>query len=205
MNFKKILIFGGLALILIGGGAYAYLNLLGGGEHGEADADGEETASAEAPAAETPAPAPAPKSDAASDASNSDYDDDSSSGEDDEAGIVAVNQIHVINLPRSAKGVRGSFLKAQFSIFVRDQELGKQMSSDTPTPEREEARAIILDILSTMTAEEVMDNEIRYTIRQDIMDRLNERFRPRPSADKKAPPRPKKPIKDVLIVEWAVQ
>jgi len=200
MNVKKIMIFGGIGLVVVavaGAGAYYFLNKPGG-HQAEAEPGHEDSATVET----SPAPA---SSVAKPPATSSDYDDDSPAGEEEETGIVAVNQTHVINLPSNGPGARGGFLKCQFSIFIRDPELGKQMSSETPTPEREEARAIILDILSMMTAEEVLDSEIRVTIKQDILDRLNERFRPRPSADKKAPPRPRRPIKDVLIVEWAVQ
>jgi len=217
---KKILIFGGLALILAGGGGYAYLFLFKkGGGHAEAAATegaegaGEDALAAESHSAEPPPPKPTPVATVASNAPGNDYDYDYSSAqqEDEETEITAANQTHIINLPAATRGARAGFLKCQFSILVRDPELGKKIASDTPTPEREESRAIIFDILSTISADEALDTEMRLTIRQDIMDRLNERFRPRvPAAadkgkDKNAPQRPVRPIKDVLVIEWAVQ
>ncbi|MDR1841890.1 MAG: flagellar basal body-associated FliL family protein [Holophagales bacterium] len=201
MSIKKIMIFGVVGLVVLAGAGAAYyflvLNKQGGQE--ASDSGHEESGSSEAPSSSTPPPAAQPP------AASNDYDDDLPAGEEDETGIVVATQTHVINLPTASPGARGGFLKCVFAIFIRDAELGAQMTSETPTPQREEAKAIILEILSDMTAEEVLDSEIRITVRQDIMDRLNESFRPKPSADKKAPQRPRKPIKDVLITEWAVQ
>ena len=183
MMLKKILVYGGIGLLLVAGaGAGAYFFLAGRKPGGG------------------PAEEGAPPKDPTT--ARSDPYDDYPIPEENDSNVVAVNQTHVINLP----GSRSGFLKCQISIFVRDPELGKQMGSDTPTPEREESKAIVLEILNTLSAEEVRENETQLTLRQDILDRLNERFRPtRPPADKKSPPRPRKPIKDVFIIEWAVQ
>jgi len=125
--------------------------------------------------------------------------------EDDGAEIVAVTQSHTINLPGGSPN-RNSFLKCQISILVRDTELGKAMGSDTPTPEREGAKAVVLEALSSLTVEDVLDPDVRSVLQQDIVNALNTRFRNRPPPkEKKAPPRPAIPIKEVLVVEWAVQ
>ena len=184
MMLKKILVYGGVGLLLAAGaGAGAYFFLAGRDSGGRPQAEEGE----------------APRDPAATQVNQ--YDDYPMADEDD-SNVVAVNQTHVINLP----GSRSGFLKCQISVFIRDPELGRQMSSDTPTPEREESKAIVLEILNTLSAEEVRESETQLTLRQDIMDRLNERFRPtRPPADKKSPPRPRRPIKDVFIIEWAVQ
>jgi flagellar basal body-associated protein FliL len=89
--------------------------------------------------------------------------------------------------------------------MVRDLELANKMNAESPSPENAEAKSIVLEALSSMTEEDIFDNEARLILRQDITERLNERIRPKPSTDKKAPPRPSRPFKDVLITEWAVQ
>jgi flagellar basal body-associated protein FliL len=72
-------------------------------------------------------------------------------------------------------------------------------------------RAVVLEALSGKTVEEAADVETRESIRQEIKDKLNEKFAGRnrtKEAQEKAkktgkPPKP--PIKDVLVVDWAIQ
>jgi len=128
---------------------------------------------------------------------------------------VAVTQSHIVNLlgvattPGAtpvAATARGGFLKCQISILVRDEELGKAMGAEKPTPESEAAKAIVFEALSAMTTEDAIDPDARSILRQDILGKLNARFRSRPSKDKKKVPlAPGTLIKEVLIVEWAVQ
>lgn len=104
-----------------------------------------------------------------------------------------------------------AFLKCDLSILFRDQELGKLATSDKPTPENSIIRAMVLEALSGKSVEEASDVETRESLRQELKDKLNERFASRTrtkEALEKAkktgkPPRP--PIKDVLVIDWAIQ
>jgi len=192
MDIKKILIFGGIGLFVIaggGGGAFYFLN--------KPHSEQEEETPDEQNAPEKPAAAEAPKTPPPAPVSTSNYAADSASIEE----TVPVTQTHIINMP----GSKGGFLKCQISILVRDLELGKKMNSDEPNSENVEAKSIVLNALSSMTEEDISDNEAKQVLRENITERLNERIRPLPSTDKKAPPRPARPFKDVLITEWAVQ
>ncbi|HWQ08229.1 MAG TPA: flagellar basal body-associated FliL family protein, partial [Holophaga sp.] len=105
------------------------------------------------------------------------------------------------------EGRKNAYLIVEFDILFRDQELGRLATSDKPTPENSIMRAAILDAISGKTLEEVSDVDARESIRQDILDRLNEKFAPKPpkpgeKEEKKK--KPKKPIKDVLVVAWAI-
>jgi flagellar protein FliL len=106
----------------------------------------------------------------------------------------------IVNLDGPRKN---AMLKAEISILFRDQELGKLATSDKVTPENVTIRSIVLAGLSGKTLEEVTDVESREMIRTEIKDKLNEKFlhRVKPKEGKKA----KKPIKDVLVVDWAIQ
>jgi len=184
---KKVMVFGGLGLVLLAaaGGAYFMANR---GDREDADADaGSDWAPARA--AEPEKAKPQPK--AAPHGGRADQDD----GE-----IVVAKQIHVVNIP----GGKG-FLRCQFSFLVRDQDLGKVMASDQPTAESEEAKSIVLGILQTLSADGMNDPANHETLRTYIMDSLNDRFGGSPSADRTLPPRQKEPIKDVFITEWAIQ
>jgi len=201
MNIKKLVIFGGIGLILVLGawvGANQF-GLIGGGDHGaEPSADSDHALAAEAPRVAEPPPPRAPASAPAHDS----YDDE------DEAESVyktAANQTHIINLAQGESGRGLSFLRCQISIIIIDEELGKAMTSDTPTYESEKAKAIVLDRLTEIELAEVNEPEIKEVFAADVKDRLNEQFRPKPSSDKKAPPRPRRPISEVLVVQWAIQ
>lgn len=209
MNMKKILIFGVLGLVVVGGGAGAYLYLKkAGGGHEPEQPQAEGPVQAAEPSAEPPAQSPA-QPPAQPVQANANYSPTTDVYEDDGTEVVAVTQSHTINLPgdgTSGSRSRSSFLRCQVSILVRDTELGKAMASDTPTPEREAAKAVVLDALSALTMEDVTDQEVRSILKQDILNALNARFKNRPPPkEKKAPPRPAIPIKEVLIVEWAIQ
>jgi flagellar basal body-associated protein FliL len=112
----------------------------------------------------------------------------------------------IVNLDR-----KNSFLKCEVDILFRDSELGKLATSDKPTPENSIIRAIVLEAVSGRTVEEAADVESRETIRQEIKDKLNEKFASRMRTKealehaKKTGKPPRPPIRDVLIVDWAIQ
>lgn len=103
----------------------------------------------------------------------------------------------IVNLDR-----KNAYLKVELHILFTDPELGKAATSDKPTPENSQIRALLLEILSGKTLEEASDVELRESLRQEIKDRLNERFAPKPDPEAKKAPKP--PVKDVLVVDWAI-
>lgn len=101
-----------------------------------------------------------------------------------------------------------AFLHCELNILFCDAELGKLAASDKASPERSEILAIVLDALTGKSVEEASDPEFRESLRRDIKDKLNEKFAPKPLKPGEDPPKhkaPKHPIKDVLIVDWAIQ
>ena len=78
------------------------------------------------------------------------------------------------------EGKKNTYLVVEFDILFRDQELGKLATSDKPTPENSIIRAMILEAISGKTLEEASDLEFRESIRQEIKDKLNEKFAPKP-------------------------
>ncbi len=154
---------------------------------------------AAAAAAQNPAQPAAPQDD----------DDDAAPSGGEEGGSPAVMVLKqlIVNLDSAHKN---AFLKCELNILFNNQELGKLATSDKPTPENSIIRAIILQVLSGKTVEEASDVETREAIRQEIKDKLNEKFANRHSKEELAkakktgrPPRP--PIKDVLVTDWAIQ
>ncbi|HNX31289.1 MAG TPA: flagellar basal body-associated FliL family protein [Holophaga sp.] len=108
----------------------------------------------------------------------------------------------------NVEGMKNAYLVVEFNLLFRDNELGRLVTSDKPTPENSIMRAIILDAISGKSMDEISDVESREVIRQDILDRLNERFAPKPpkpgEEKKEGPKKPKRPVKDVLVVAWAI-
>ena len=207
MNIKKILVFGILGLMLAGGAGLGCKLFSKKDEGDAATAEGADAqGGAQADAAKAPAPSQPPPP-----AIPPDDDDDGSDK-------VAANFTKVINLPPQP-GAKSAFLKATISVIAIDEELGKALASPTPTYERSKTESIFLEALNKMTPEELDDSEAQLTFAQDIKDQLNELFRPKPSTggdkkkekekkeekEKDAKPRPLRPIKEVLILEWAFQ
>lgn len=223
MNIKKLLIFGILGLVLVGGaggGAYYFLFLKkGDGEHAGAEEEKHEDWHAEAEAPKAPAPKPAQQPQTPS------YIEEDADEESDVK--IAANQTHIINLPTVQGGSRNVYLKCQISIIVIDEELGNAMKSPAPTYESEKSKSIVRETLNELSAEEISDPDTQEIFKQDIKDKLNEQFRPRPSSSAAAKPskeskghggghgggkeaestgpRPLRPIKEVLIIEWQIQ
>ena len=159
-----------------------------------------------APAAASGADAPVPEA-------KDDEDEDEPAekgGEEKEGGggppVMTLNRL-IVNLDGPRKN---AFLKCDIHILFRNQELGKLAASEKPTPENSIIRAIVLEALSGKTVEVATDVETRETIRQEVKDKLNEKFANKHSKAelekaKKTGKHVKPPIKDVLIVDWAIQ
>ena len=157
---------------------------------------------AAAPAADSPVSE-------ASDAKDDDDDEPAEKGGEEGGGGPPVMQLNrlIVNLDGPRKN---AFLKCDIHILFRNQELGKSAASDKPTPENSIIRAIVLEALSGKTVEVATDVETRETIRQEVKDKLNEKFANKHSKAelekaKKTGKHVKPPIKDVLIVDWAIQ
>ena len=190
MNLKKIIMIGGIAAVL-GAGAYFGAPMFMGGE-GSAEADDEDELEEK--------PAPPPKKEKEEKPKEAAKGAPAPAAEDDGEPVVA-KQVHIVNMP----GGKGGFLRCQFSLMVRDPDLGKQLTSDKPTAESEEAKAIVLAILRQLTPEDMNNADAQDVLKLDIIQKLNDRYGGTPASDKTLPPRAKEPIKDVFITEWAIQ
>lgn len=190
---KKIIIMGGIGLVLLaalgGGGFFAWKKFMA------------------KPAAQVEPKKDEPAKDGAQEQHKGEEDEEDATAESGEHGGAGGPAVMVypkiVNLDR-----KNAYLKVELHIIFRDQELGKAATSDKPTPEASEIRATLLELLSGKTLEEASDLETREFIRNEIKDKLNEKFAPKPPkpGEKEDPKhkRPKKPIKDVLVVDWAI-
>ena len=136
-------------------------------------------------------------------------DEPAAGGEKEGAGGPSVLQLTrlIVNLESPRKN---AFLKCDIHILFRDQELGKAATSEKPTPENSVIRAIVLEALSGKSVDVAADVETRESVRQEIKDKLNEKFANHRSKEvlekaKKSGKPLKPPIKDVLVVDWAIQ
>ncbi len=122
-----------------------------------------------------------------------------------EAAPVMVLQ-KIVNLQGPRKN---AFLRVEFNILFRDAELGKLAAGDKVTPEQSQIKATILKMVSGKTVEEAGDSEAQESLRLEIKEKLNDMFKPKPpkagEKEDKEHKKPKHPIKDVLIVDWAIQ
>jgi flagellar basal body-associated protein FliL len=187
-----------VALLLLGGGGFFAMKYLAAQSAAKAAAAG--GAAAAGPAA----PAAPPAADASDD--DADEPPEASGGEGAPAQTVLMIGPLIVNLDR-----KNAFLKCSLSILFRNPELAKLATSDKPTAENAMTRAVVLEALSGKTVEEASDVETRESIRQEIKDKLNERFKSWThtkealDAAKKSGKPPKAPVKDVLVVDWALQ
>lgn len=183
-------------LLILGGGGLLVLALLGGGGFYGWRYWQARKAAKEAEAAAKP---PAPEGHG-----GEEEEEPTEEGGEGAAGQAVFVYKNNVNLD----GRKNAYLVVQLDILFRDQELGKLVTSDKPTPENSIMKALILDTLSGKTLEEMTDVEARETLRQDILERLNEKFAPKPpkEGEEEDPEhkKPKKPIKDVLVVGWAI-
>jgi len=203
---KKMIIFGGIGLVvllLLGGGGFFLMKSMGAkkeppalpGEASTAKEGGKEGAEA--------------KDGAKAKAEDDDEEEAPAKGGEGEGAsgppVMTLNRL-IVNLD----GRKNAFLKCDIHILFRNQELGKLAASEKPTPENSIIRSMVLEAISGKTVEAATDLETRESIRQEIRDKLNERFANKHSKEelekaKKSGKPVKPPIKDVLIVDWAIQ
>ncbi len=104
---------------------------------------------------------------------------------------------------------RNAFLRCELNILFCDNELGKLVSGEKPSPEKSLIQSIVLGTLSGKSVEEATDAESREALRKEMRDKLNEQFKPHPpklgEKEDSKHKKPKKTIKSVLIVDWAIQ
>jgi len=104
---------------------------------------------------------------------------------------------------------RNAFLRCELNILFCDGELGKLVSGDKPSPEKSLIQAIVLGSLAGKSVDEASDAESREALRKEIKEKLNDQFKPHPpkpgETEDPKHKKPKHPIKNVLIVDWAIQ
>jgi len=186
-----------VALILLGGGGFAAFKMFAA------------KTPPKAPEAAAAAAAPGEGAKPAAAAADDDEEEPAAGGGEGAAGppVLVLSRL-IVNLDGGNR--KNAFLKCDLSILFRDEELGKLAASDKPTAENSIAKAIVLAALSGKTVEEASDLETRESVRQEIKDKLNEKWANRNSKErvekaKKAGKAVKPPVKDVLVTDWAIQ
>ncbi len=198
---KKMIIFGGIGLVVLlllgGGGFFAWKTFAAKKVAAPLPGDAAQHESAEA------------KDGEATGAANEEEDEEEAKGGGHEEGggpaVMTLNRL-IVNLD----GRKNAFLKCDIHILFRNQELGRLAASDKPTPENSIIRSMVLESISGKTVEAASDMETRESIRQEIKEKLNAKFANKHSKEeldkaKKTGKKVKPPIKDVLIVDWALQ
>jgi len=190
----KMLMLGGIGLLLLavvgGGGWFGYRKFM----------------AARPPKAAAPAEAEHPVESGKAE-EDEDAEEPASGGEGEE-GKSTGPAVMVYRNNLNLEGKKNAYLVVELHILFRDAELGKQATSEKATVENSTIRALLLELLSGKTLEEASDMETREAIRLEIKEKLNEKFAPKPTpagehADKKKK-KPKHPVKDVLVVSWAI-
>ena len=198
---KKMIVFGGIGLVvllLLGGGGFFLMKSMGAKKALPGDVT-ETAAKAGKEAAE------------GHDAKPKDDDEEEEApkgGEGEGASgppVMTLNRL-IVNLD----GRKNAFLKCDIHILFRNHELGKLAASEKPTPENSIIRSMVLEAISGKTVEAATDLETREIIRQEIKDKLNDKFANKHSKEelekaKKSGKPLKPPVKDVLLVDWAIQ
>lgn len=189
MNKKMIIMAGGAVLLLgLGGGGFFAFKKYKAGKAAAAE-KAKEGAHGEAPKEEEK-----PKNEEEEEALDA-------HGKPVQPAVVVYKNI--VNLDR-----KNAYLKVEFHILVKDAELARALSGDAVSLEQSEFKALMLSLLSGRTLEEAIEMETRESICEDIKTALNEKFAPKPpKAGEEEDPkhkRPKKPIKDVLVVDWGI-
>jgi flagellar basal body-associated protein FliL len=206
---KKMIIFGGIGLVvllLLGGGAFFMMKSMGAKKPLPEAAAGEGAAAKDKE--EGGKESEAKTSKAAKEEDDDEEEAPAKGGEGEGASgppVMTLNRL-IVNLD----GRKNAFLKCDIHILFRNQELGKLAASEKPTPENSVIRAMVLEAISGKTVEAASDMETRESIRQEIKEKLNEKFAKKHSKEeieksKKTGKALKPPIKDVLIVDWAIQ
>ncbi|HJW43679.1 MAG TPA: flagellar basal body-associated FliL family protein [Geothrix sp.] len=139
-----------------------------------------------------------------------DSDDCEDLGEVKEGHQAEASPVMVLTRTLNLTGPRrNAFLRCELNILFCDTELGKLVSGEKPSAEKSLIQSIVLGVLSGKSVEEASDAESREALRKEIKDKLNEQFRPHPPkpGEKEDPKhkKPRRPIKSVLIVDWAIQ
>nr|WP_320133350.1 flagellar basal body-associated FliL family protein [uncultured Holophaga sp.] len=192
MLSKKLIIIVAAAVVVVGGGGgFFYMK---------------KKKAAAAAAAEAAKAKENPDQEAQGGAEEDEDEPASGGGEGEGASGPAVLQIKkIVNLQGPNKS---AYLKCELAIVFRDPEIGKQAASDKPTLERSMVESMVLTALSQMTLEEATDPESREALRNELKEQLNEKFAPKPlkpgEKEDKKHKRPKHPVKDVLVVDWAI-
>ena len=203
-NFKKLIVIIVAALVVLGGGGFGTMLFLK--KRAAAKVAAEEKAKLEAQATE--------KGGAEGSAhGEEDSEDCGDTGEKKESGghggpeaapVMVLTRTLNLTGPR-----RNAFLRCELNILFCDQELGKLVSGEKPSPEKSLIQSIVVGALSGKSVEEASDLESRDAFAKEIKDKLNEQFKPHPpKAGEKEDPKhkkPKRPIKSVLIVDWAIK
>jgi flagellar basal body-associated protein FliL len=203
----KLIIIIVAALLVVGGGGFGAMMFLK--KKGEATkvAEAEKAKAKEGEGSEEPAKE-------ASGHGDEDSEDCGDTGEKKEGGghgggpdasaVMVLTRTLNLTGPR-----RNAFLRCELNILFCDNELGKLVAGDKPSAEKSLIQSIVLGALSGKTVEEASDPESREAMRKEMKDKLNEQFKPHPpKAGEKEDPKhkkPKRPIKTVLIVDWAIQ
>ncbi len=104
---------------------------------------------------------------------------------------------------------RNAFLRCELNILFCDPDLGKLVSGDKPSAEKSLIQSIVLGALAGKSVDEASDAESREALSKEIKEKLNDQFKPHPPkpGEKEDPKhkKPARPIKSVLIVDWAIQ
>jgi flagellar basal body-associated protein FliL len=206
-SLMKLIIIGVAALLVLGGGGFGARIFLK--KRAAAKAAAAEKAKAEqspeAAAAQEGAPGGADSEDCEETGEKA----KSGGGEGGEGGPAAAPVMVLTRTVNLSGPRRNAFLRCELNILFCDEELGKLVAGDKPSPEKSLIQSVVLAILSGKTVDEASDPESRESLRQEIKDALNEKFKPHPpkEGEKEDPKhkKPKRPIKSVLIVDWAIQ
>ena len=198
-NFLKLILVGVVALAVLAGGGVGTMIVLKKRRAAKAAAAAAEQAKAAAEAANPPA-----------EEADSEDCGEVSGKQEGEHGGAATAPVMVLTRTVNLTGPRrNAFLRCELNILFCDTELGKLVSSDKPSPERSLIQSIILSVLAGKSVEEASDPESREALRKEIKDKLNDQFKPHPPkpGEKEDPKhaKPKRPIRSVLIVDWAIQ
>lgn len=200
----KLIIIAVAALAVLGGGGFGTMVFLKKRQAAKAAAAAEAEKAAQATAAgQGEAGHEAPDSDDCEGAGEEKKDGGGHGGAEASPVMVLTRTVNLTG-PR-----RNAFLRCELNILFCDAELGKLVAGDKPSPEKSLIQSIVLSALSGKTVEEAADAESREALRKEIKDKLNEQFKPHPPkpGEKEDPKhkKPRRPIKSVLIVDWAIQ
>lgn len=197
----KLIIIIVAALAVIGGGGFGAMTFL----KKRAAAKAAEVEKAKANEAETQGEPAAHEGDGSEDCGDTgEKKEGGGHGGAEAAPVMVLTRTVNLTGPR-----RNAFLRCELNILFCDAELGKLVAGDKPSAEKSIIQSIVLGTLSGKTVEEASDPESRDALRQEIKDKLNEQFKPHPpkTGEKEDPKhkKPTRPIKSVLIVDWAIQ